>query len=66
MKKPNTGCEIALRRARLKGSLSLDDSPFCIDILDINEDIVQELSVEKRVFDYLKRKYKVRRERLEV
>lgn len=63
-KNPN-GCEVALKRARICGSLTMEESPFCVDVLDANEDIIQELTVEKRVFDYLKRKYKVRRERLE-
>lgn len=55
--------EVNLRRARVCGSLFAKESPFTIDILDKDGDIIQDFQVEKKAFDYLKRKFKLRVDR---
>jgi hypothetical protein len=60
---PRIGIDVNLRRARFCGSLQVPDSPYGIDILSVNGDIVQEFQVDKGAFDYLRRTFKLKEER---
>ena len=53
------GCELYLRRCF--DELKDDGSHLMIDILDINGDIIQEYSITKKGFNYLRRvlKFKI-------
>ncbi len=62
-KDPYRGCWQTLRHARVCGSLEVPDSNYCVDVLDENEDIIQELQVERKAFNFLKRRLKTRVDR---
>ncbi len=57
---PRDGIDVNLRRARICGSLQVPDSPYGIDILNENGDIVQDFQVAKGAFDYLRRTFKLK------
>ena len=57
---PRISIDMYLRRARVAGSLQVPDSPYAIDILNADGDIIQDFQVEKGAFDYLRRTFKLK------
>ena len=53
-KDPHAGCDTYLRRCKAFGYV-IDDSPFVVDILDENNDIVQDYCLTRKGFNWLKR-----------
>ena len=56
---PRGGCLLYLRRCQAFGYLvedsPVEDSPFMVDVLDENDDIVQDYSLTREGFNWLKR-----------
>jgi hypothetical protein len=61
-KDPRGGCLLYLRRCQAFGYL-VDDSPFVVDVLDANDDIIQDYSLTREGFNWLKRAIKTGGER---
>lgn len=61
-KNPQGGCCLMVRRLSAFG-LIVNYSDFVLDVLDEEGDIIQDFSISKRGFDYLRAKLKFRRER---
>ena len=51
---PRAGCDTYLRRCKAFGYVT-DDSPFIVDILDENNDIVQDYCLTREGFNWLRR-----------
>lgn len=51
---PFVGCRLYLRRCEAFGYI-VDDSPFIVDVLDGNDDIVQEYFLTRDGFNWLRR-----------
>lgn len=62
---PRGGCELALRRCDAFGYLANELGDLWVDLLDDIGDIVQEVPLTRRGFEYLRRTLRFRRERME-
>lgn len=62
---PWIGCELTLQRCMAFGYL-VEDSDIVVDVLDENGDIIQDYSVSREGFKYLRRVLKLRVEIEEV
>jgi len=56
------GCDLWIRRLSACG-MTIDESDTMIDVLDGNGDIIQEVPVTRRGFEYLRGKLRFRLER---
>jgi hypothetical protein len=56
------GCGLALRRCEAFGYLAAQSQDCWVDVLDSNGDILQEVLVTRRGFEYLRRTLKFVRE----
>jgi len=61
-KNPQSGCSLMVRRLAAFGYI-VKDSDFVLDVLDEDGDIVQDFSISRQGFEYLRSKLKFRRER---
>ena len=52
---PWSGCEMYLRRLLRFGSLGVEDGTLVIDVLNENGDILQDFTVSRKGFEYLRR-----------
>ena len=57
---PRGGCWMYLRRAALSGGLNRHDTPYTIDVLDKDGDVIKEYSVTQEAFEYLRRTLRFR------
>jgi hypothetical protein len=56
---PYAGCERTVRILRGLGFLSTEDtSPLMLDVLDANGDIIADVPVTRRGFEYLRRRWR--------
>lgn len=61
---PQAGCSMYVRRLRAFGFI-VEHSDFILDVLDREGDIIQDFSISKEGFEYLRRQLKFRRERID-
>lgn len=55
---PWKGCELYLRRCKAFGYLAADGTGLTIDVLNKDGDIIQDFTVTRAGFDYLRQKLK--------
>lgn len=60
---PFAGCELYMRRAAIGGKVGCDQSDLMIDFLDKDGDILGEVSIDRKAFEYLHRTLKFRVDR---
>ena len=58
---PWSGCELWLRRLDATGGLRDDGSQIALDVLNANDDVIQDFSLTKHGFEYLRRSLRFRR-----
>lgn len=59
---PQAGCSLMIRRMAALGFI-VKDSDFVLDVLDKEGDIIQDFSISRQGFEYLRSRLKFRRER---
>ncbi len=59
---PYSGCEITIRRCEAFGHLKSAHPDLWVDVLDEDGDILQEVPISRRGFEYLRRVLRFQRE----